>query len=88
MAEDNFKDWKRSIDSVSGAAFAVTPSDSADINATRALYIGAAGDVAVVMADDASEVTFVGVTAGAILPVRVSRVKATGTTATSIVGLL
>lgn len=66
---------------------AVTPSDSADLtNESRGLYVGGAGNVAVTM-KDGTPLTFVGVPAGSLLPIRVSRVKATNTTATSIVAL-
>ena len=68
-------------------AVAVTPNDGADLtDTTRALYVGAAGDVKVDMYGSGT-VTFVGVTAGSVLPVRVDRVYSTGTTATSIVAL-
>jgi hypothetical protein len=68
-------------------AEAVTPSDSTDLLVmSRALYIGVGGNVAVVTASGAA-VTFVGLTSGSILPVRVSRVKSTATTATSILSL-
>lgn len=68
-------------------AAAVTKNDSTDLTVTaRALYIGGAGDVAVITAGG-STVTFVGLAAGSVLPVRVKRVKSTGTTATSIVAL-
>ena len=69
-----------------GAA-AVTPNDSTDLTTlSRALYVGSGGSIAVVVADG-STVTFVGVLSGSVLPVRVSRVLATGTTATNIVAL-
>ena len=68
-------------------AAAVTPNDGADLaDTSRALYIGGAGDVKVDMYGSGT-VTFVGVTAGSVLPVRVDRVYSTGTTATSIVAL-
>jgi hypothetical protein len=68
-------------------AEAVTPSDSTDlVIVSRALYVGVTGDVAVVMASGAA-VTFVGVAAGSMLPIRVSRVKSTGTSAASIVAV-
>lgn len=68
-------------------AEAVTPSDSTDLLiVSRALYVGSGGNIAVVMASGAA-VTFTGVLTGAILPVRVSRVKSTATTATSIVSI-
>jgi len=68
-------------------AVAVTPSDSVDLSyVSRAVYVGASGNVKVVMADSGT-VTFVGVPAGATLPIRVSRIWSTGTTATNIIAL-
>ena len=67
---------------------AVTPSDSVDLpNVSRALWVGGAGNVAVMLADDTSAVTFVSVAAGTLLPLRVKRVMATNTTATSLVAI-
>lgn len=65
---------------VEGAA-AVTVSDSTDLTLApcRALWIGAAGNVSVVMADDTT-ITFTGVNAGTLLPISVKRVRSTGTT--------
>lgn len=48
-------------------------------NSARALYVGAAGNVAVRTSLN-EDVTFVGVAAGSVIPVRVRRVLATGTT--------
>lgn len=53
---------------------------------SRGLYVGVAGNVAVLMADD-STATFVGVLAGTLLPIRIKRVNATNTTATNMVAL-
>lgn len=69
--------------------FAVTPSDSTTFATPvrpRSLYVGGTGSVAVRFVDG-STATFASVPAGAILPVHVDRVLATGTTATNIVGL-
>ena len=64
---------------------AVTPSDSTDLgNVTRWLYVGGLGSLVCIMADGTTA-TFAAVPAGTLLPIRVSRVKATGTTATDIV---
>lgn len=69
-----------------GAA-AVTPLDGTDLaNISRSLYVGGAGNMVVTM-QDGNDVTFSGIPAGAILPIRVTRVKSTGTTATNIVSL-
>jgi hypothetical protein len=74
------------VDPASNAA-AVTPNDSTDLAAvSRALFVGGAGNIAVTMAGGQS-ITFTGVTAGAVLPIRVSRILSTGTTATSIVAV-
>jgi hypothetical protein len=69
-------------------AVAVTPSDANDLAITsRAIYVGGAGDLTVVMCGDGSTVTFSAVPVGSVLPIRVTRVKATGTTATLILSL-
>lgn len=67
-------------------ASAVTTSDTASNVFTR-LYIGGAGDVAVVT-ETGNTVTFKAVPVGTQLDIRVSKVLATGTTATYIVGLV
>lgn len=68
-------------------AEAVTPSDATDLAiVSRALYVGATGNLSVIMLSGVT-VTFVGVPAGALLPLRVSRVRSTGTTASSVVAI-
>lgn len=66
---------------------AVTPSDSTDLTGARAVYVGGAGNVALIAIDDSAAVTFTAVPAGHIIPVRVSRVMSTNTTATNIVAI-
>lgn len=66
-------------------AVAVTPSDTTNLtNVTRGLFVGGVGNLSVVMAGDGATVVFTGVPAGAFLPIRVSRVNSTLTTATNI----
>lgn len=79
--------WGGEVASANSGA-AITPSnDSAnDFNACSAIYVGGAGDVAVVF-PGGTAVTFVGVPAGTVLPVRAVRVNSTNTTATSMVAL-
>lgn len=68
-------------------AVAVTPNnDAVLIDGLRALYVGGAGNVSVVTWRD-DTVTFVNVPEGAIIPIRVKRVRATDTTATNILAL-
>ena len=67
--------------------YAVTPADGSDQpQVTRALWVGGAGDVAVITRGG-NTITFSGVAAGTLIPVRTTRVLATGTTATNILGL-
>jgi len=74
-----------SVSAPAGGAFVVTPSNTTKFRA-NALYVGTTGNVAVTM-EDGSQVTFSTVPAGSVLPLRVSQVLATGTTASNIIGL-
>ena len=67
-------------------AAAVTPSDVTILTPTRALYIGSTGDVTVQMYGSDNTITFPNVPVG-ILPVRATKVLATGTGASDIVAL-
>ena len=69
-------------------AFAITPNDSTDLaEYCRALYVGGAGNVSVLMNGDSTPTVFVNVAAGSLLPLRIKRVRATDTTATNLVGV-
>lgn len=71
-------------------AVAVTPSDSTILPITRALYVGTGGTLVVVMADadtTSTTVTYTNVANGAILPIQVSKVYSTSTTASNILAL-
>jgi len=66
-------------------AEAITPNDSADIvTATRALSVGAGGTLRVTTLG--GNTVDLNPQDGQFMPIRVSRVHATGTTATGIVG--
>ena len=73
-------------DLIAQGAAAVTPSDSAFVSFVG-LYVGGAGNIAVTGGDGA-DVSFSSVPGGTILPLRIIRVKATGTTASGLVGLI
>ncbi len=75
----------RDASSADGAT-AVTPSDSTELSNVRALYVGVAGDLAVVMKNGGAAVTFKNAPIGT-LPIRVTKVMATNTTATNILAL-
>lgn len=69
-------------------AFDIVPNDSADLTeVTRAVFVGQAGTL-VATTQEGTTVTFENLSNGAILPLRVARIHATGTTAQSIVGLV
>lgn len=67
--------------------FAITPHDTNELpEITRAIYVGVTGNI-VIGQRDGTNVTFVAVPAGYILPVRARYVRATNTTAASMVGM-
>lgn len=69
-------------------AATVTPDDDNDLpHSADALYIGEAGDVAVIMYPALAPVTFMAVPAGVTLRINVRRVMATNTNSTSVVAL-
>lgn len=85
---DAFRNHEASLDSPANNAAEITPNDTTDLASTaRALYIGGGGAVKVDTAGGDTAVVFAGMTAGQILPVRVSRVYDTDTTATDIVAI-
>ena len=84
---DTFKTFARSLTSPPENAVEITPSDTESLpHTTRALYIGGAGDVAVLLLGGA-EVTFRGLQAGTLIPIRIDQIKRAGTTATGLIGL-
>ena len=85
---DRFTGREPGIDGPATHGFGITPNNDTTLaEVTRALYIGSAGDVALLFASGAS-VTLSNVPAGTLLPVRVQRVLASGTTASAIIGLV
>ena len=86
-ANDSFGGRGGSIDSPASGGEAVTAHDTTEFaTVSRAIYVGGAGNVAAVMADG-TVLTFVGVQAGTLLPIRCKRINSTNTTATSMVAL-
>lgn len=85
-AIDLFAGYLEGLSAPYANAADVTPSDTADLTyTTRALYVGTTGNLVVIMASG-DTVTLDSVPVG-VLPIRVSRVKATNTTAANIVAL-
>lgn len=92
MAENDEYAGRRSrVDDPARGGIAVTPNDTTDlVRSSRAIWVGAGGDVTVEMVrqlDKANPVTLTipGVLGGSLLPIRVRKVLATGTTASGIV---
>lgn len=65
----------------------VVPSNTALLaQVSRAIYVGTAGDISAELASG-TQVTFIAVPAGMILPLRLRKIRATGTSAQNIVAL-
>lgn len=66
----------------------ITPADSPLATVpTRGVWVGGAGNIAVIAAQDSAAVTISGVPAGTLLPIAVSQINSTNTTATLIVAM-
>lgn len=88
MITDPFKNAAESAIAPAELCFGITPVNGVDLtHATKALYVGTAGDVCLRSIRGTADVTFRNVPAGSILDVRVRAVRATGTTAADLVGL-
>lgn len=88
MSTDPFMNVADSSSGPARRAFAVVPSDSADLPVLpKALYVGGGGTVVLRTVDASADVAFRNVAAGQVLDVRAQFVRAAGTTATDIVAL-
>ncbi|SFR35034.1 spike base protein, RCAP_Rcc01079 family [Litoreibacter janthinus] len=84
---DSFSAFPTTPISPARSAAAVIPNDTGDLtHISRAIYVGQSGTLSVEMVDG-DIVTFEGLAAGSMLPIRASKVRATGTTATAILSL-
>jgi hypothetical protein len=86
MAED-FSSHRSGLTAPAREAFAITPSDTADLaQPSRAIYIGGSGTLRVRMLSG-DVVDFSGLLGGAIYPFRVAQIMQSGTSATGLVAL-
>lgn len=84
---DTFKSYSSALDSPARDGAALSGNDTADLTyMPRALYIGIGGDLRVEMAGG-QVLTFANVPGGTILPLRISKLLQTGTTARQILGV-
>ena len=87
-AANNFSQSDVATQAPASSAFAITPNDSEEFaTVTRGVYVGGAGSVVAQLAGDSATVTFAGVPAGAVLPIR-AKLVTTASTATNMVGLV
>lgn len=78
-----------STNSPASQLITITPSDTVPLaGGVRAIWVGGAGDVAVVGLGDLTPKTLIGAQAGQVIPVFAKFVYATGTTATNLIGLI
>lgn len=84
---DNFPNYVQ-LDSPAEDFFPITPNDSVDLSeVTRSIWVTGAGNLTVITRKGQTR-TWSSVPANTLLPIRVSRVLTTGTTATGILGLV
>lgn len=86
--QDRYDGYSGSLEGPAADGFAIVPNDGTDLSeVTRALYVGVGGTLAITLKSGV-ELALQGIAAGTLLPLRVRRVKATGTSASAIVGLV
>ncbi len=86
MAE-TYEHHAAGLESPASHAFEVVPDDTNPLpSPTRAIYVGNGGHLCLILLSGAT-VTFQNLPAGSLLPVRATRIFATRTTATGILGL-
>jgi hypothetical protein len=68
-------------------AFAVTTHNTNTVTGVKSLYVGGAGDVAIIPIGGTDPVVFKNVPAGGYVLVQPSVIRTTGTTATDIVAI-
>lgn len=89
MMADKFANFVKGLESPAVNFFDIVPSDTAPLpNITRGIWIGGTGSGNLKIAGPTGNtVTFTAVSAGTLLPIRISTVFATGTTVTNLIGL-
>lgn len=88
MPTDPYASFSPALNDPARDAVAIVPSDSVALTILpRALYIGTGGTLVVRCVDSTADATLKNVGGGQILDLRVTHVRATGTTAADIVAL-
>lgn len=85
---DLFSIFRSNLESPAKFGEAVTPNDGADLpTVSRSLYIGNGGNVNCIMAGSTANTLYQNTQSGSVLPFRVKKIWATGTTANAIVAV-
>ncbi len=88
MPNDKFA-FSDSVTSPARAGFSLSPDDTAALPAVpKAIYVGSGGDLVVQMVDSDADVVLRNLADGTLLAIRPAFIRAAGTTAGDIVGLL
>lgn len=88
MPNDAFSSSSDSLIAPARLAFDLVPADTGDLAfATKAIYIGSGGDIVLRAIGSETDVTLRNVASGSMLAIRARAIRATGTTAASLVGL-
>ena len=86
--KDRFSSHAPGLTAPLDEGFEVTPDDAVDLpEVTRAVFLGQGGDLAVQF-PSGNEVVFRNIKSGVLYPLRLSRILATGTTASDLLGLV
>lgn len=87
MSKDEFANSVDSLVAPARDAFEIAPDDSNDLGkVTKGIYVGTGGDVRIQAVGSDAAVTYSNLPDSSYIAVRVVRVFATGTTATSLIG--
>ena len=87
VATPNNSNMQPALPGFPGAAFAITKSDSDTFAQPVTVFVGGAGDVAILPANGGAAVTFKGLPAGSVVPCRAIAVMSTNTSATDMVAV-
>lgn len=88
MTEDKFA-FSDSVTSPARDGFAIIPNDTAEFaSVPKAIYVGTGGEIVARLLDSSADLTFRNIADGTILDIRPLAIRATGTSAADIVGLL
>jgi hypothetical protein len=87
MPADRFSGFSDTAEGPSRAPFAIVPSDTLELaSLPKGIYVGSGGDVVLRGIDADADVTYKNLPDASYIDVRARYVRATGTTATNLVG--